>query len=88
MTFRELAKEIAEQGHSIGNHTDTHPKLTFLSTSRIREEVLRCNDALVAATGCAIRWMVPIRIPRAAASARGSAAGSERANCDVVEIRP
>ncbi|MGH9560957.1 MAG: polysaccharide deacetylase family protein, partial [Terracidiphilus sp.] len=55
--FPELAKEIAERGHSIGNHTDTHPQLTFLSPRRIREELLRCNDAVVAATGCAIRWM-------------------------------
>src|ERR1700730_3987954 len=26
-----LAREIAKRGHTVGNHTDTHPALTFLS---------------------------------------------------------
>src|SRR5579863_9400846 len=29
--FPALAKEIAARGHAIGNHTETHPALTFLS---------------------------------------------------------
>lgn len=36
--FPSLAKEIAERGHAIGNHTDSHPALTFLSPRRIAEE--------------------------------------------------
>ena len=38
-----LAKEIAERGHTIGNHTDTHPALTFLPhpAHRRRAEPLR-----------------------------------------------
>lgn len=54
-----LAKEIAERGHTIGNHTDTHPALTFLPIRRIAEELNRCDDALEAAAGRRTRWMRP-----------------------------
>jgi peptidoglycan/xylan/chitin deacetylase (PgdA/CDA1 family) len=54
-----LAKEIAERGHTIGNHTDTHPALTFLPPRRIAEELSRCDDAIAAATGRKPRWMRP-----------------------------
>ena len=57
--FPSLAKEIAEQGHTIGNHTDSHPALTFLSPRRIAEELDRCDDALEATTGSKPRWMRP-----------------------------
>jgi peptidoglycan/xylan/chitin deacetylase (PgdA/CDA1 family) len=57
--FPGLAKEISERGHTVGNHTETHPKLTFLSPRRIQEELGRCDEALETATGKAIRWMRP-----------------------------
>ena len=57
--FPGLAKEIAERGHTAGNHTETHPKLTFLSPRRIAEELDHCDEAITSATGKAIRWMRP-----------------------------
>jgi peptidoglycan/xylan/chitin deacetylase (PgdA/CDA1 family) len=57
--FPALGREIAERGHAIGNHTETHPSLTFLSPGRIAEELERCDDAIVAATGKKPRWMRP-----------------------------
>jgi peptidoglycan/xylan/chitin deacetylase (PgdA/CDA1 family) len=57
--FPALAKEIADRGHTIGNHTDTHPRLTFLMPRRIGEELSRCDDAIEAATGCKTQWMRP-----------------------------
>jgi peptidoglycan-N-acetylglucosamine deacetylase len=57
--FSSLAKDIAELGHTIGNHTDTHPSLTFLSRQRIAEELDRCEEAIEAATGRKTRWMRP-----------------------------
>jgi peptidoglycan-N-acetylglucosamine deacetylase len=57
--FPGLAREIAERGHTIGNHTETHPSLTFLSAARIAEELERCDDAIMAATGKQPRWMRP-----------------------------
>lgn len=49
--FPELAKEIVERGHAIGNHTETHPALTFLSRRRIAEEIALCDEAIFEATG-------------------------------------
>jgi peptidoglycan/xylan/chitin deacetylase (PgdA/CDA1 family) len=57
--FPELAREIAERGHAVGNHTDTHPVLTFLSPRRIAEEFRRCDGALEAAIGRRTRWLRP-----------------------------
>ncbi|MGB0034727.1 MAG: polysaccharide deacetylase family protein [Candidatus Acidiferrales bacterium] len=57
--FPALAKEIAERGHTVGNHTDTHPNLIFLSPARIREELDHCDDAIASAVGKPPRWMRP-----------------------------
>jgi peptidoglycan/xylan/chitin deacetylase (PgdA/CDA1 family) len=57
--FPALSREISQRGHSVGNHTDTHPRLTFLSRGRIRDELARCNDALVSTTGGKTCWMRP-----------------------------
>jgi peptidoglycan/xylan/chitin deacetylase (PgdA/CDA1 family) len=57
--FPALAKEIAARGHAIGNHTDTHPRLTFLSPGRISNEISRCNEAIENAIGLKTRWMRP-----------------------------
>ena len=57
--FPALTMEIAECGHTVGNHTDTHPNLTFLSRRRIDQELDRCDAAIAAATGKVSRWMRP-----------------------------
>lgn len=55
----ELAREIAARGHAIGNHTETHPALTFLSRRRITAELTQCEEAIASATGARPRWMRP-----------------------------
>ncbi len=55
----QLAAEVLARGHAIGNHTETHPNLIWLSPARIREELLRCQEAIEKATGHAPRWMRP-----------------------------
>ena len=57
--FPALAREVSSRGHSLGNHTATHPRLVFLSPRRIGEELERCAVALLAATGRRPRWMRP-----------------------------
>jgi peptidoglycan-N-acetylglucosamine deacetylase len=56
---REVAREIAERGHCVGNHTHTHPRLTFCGKWRTRVELNRCDEAIEAATGKKPRWMRP-----------------------------
>ena len=47
----DIVREIANAGHVVGNHTFTHPLLTFKSKSEIREELTRCRAALQNAIG-------------------------------------
>jgi peptidoglycan/xylan/chitin deacetylase (PgdA/CDA1 family) len=46
-----LAAEIVRRGHAIGNHTDTHPNLVWLSREEVVDELSRCSAAILAATG-------------------------------------
>lgn len=57
--FPALAKEITARGHAIGNHTDTHPHLAFLSPGGIAAELARCDAAIEEAVGRKTRWMRP-----------------------------
>lgn len=54
-----LAAEVAARGHAIGNHTETHPNLMWLTPGRIRDELNRCQDAIFQATGRQAAWMRP-----------------------------
>jgi peptidoglycan-N-acetylglucosamine deacetylase len=47
----DIAAEIAKRGHVIGNHTFTHPLLTFQSSASIRTEITQCRDAIHDAVG-------------------------------------
>jgi len=55
----ELAAEVAARGHAIGNHTETHPSLAWLSSRRIGDELASCQEAIHQATGHRPRWMRP-----------------------------
>lgn len=58
--FPALTHEIAERGHVIGNHTDSHPSLIFLSAAELLQELRRCHDSIEsAAAGYQTRWMRP-----------------------------
>ena len=54
-----LVQEIAAAGHTIGNHTDTHPNLFWLTPSRIADQLSRCQDAIDKACGQRAVWMRP-----------------------------
>lgn len=45
-----LAAEVASQ-HTIGNHTHTHPRLTWSRAVKVRDELQRGQEAIHAATG-------------------------------------
>lgn len=71
--FPGLAREIAERGHAIGNHTETHPNLIFLAPQKLKDELRRCSEAIESATGIKARWVRPpygFRGPQLAAGVR------------------
>lgn len=47
----DIAGEIVKAGHIVGNHTFTHPLLTFQSETEIRKELSDCRAALQDAIG-------------------------------------
>jgi len=47
----EIARAVADAGHEIGNHTDTHPLLSLRSAEMIRREMSRAQDAIRETTG-------------------------------------
>ena len=57
--FPALAREIVERGHEIGNHTETHPSLIWLTSAGIADELDRCDEAISSAAGVTARWMRP-----------------------------
>jgi len=42
----EIVREIAQAGHVVGNHTFTHPLLTFKSETEIKQQLSECRAAL------------------------------------------
>jgi peptidoglycan-N-acetylglucosamine deacetylase len=54
-----LVQEMSVRGHLLGNHTDTHANLFFQSRAGIRDELDRCQVAIVAAMGGTPRWLRP-----------------------------
>jgi len=42
----DIAREIVQAGHAVGNHTMTHPLLIFKSEAEIRQELSACSAAL------------------------------------------
>jgi peptidoglycan/xylan/chitin deacetylase (PgdA/CDA1 family) len=47
----DIARAVAAAGHVIGNHTFTHPLLTFQSKAQTRAELTGCQQALDDAIG-------------------------------------
>jgi peptidoglycan-N-acetylglucosamine deacetylase len=47
----DIVREIASQNHVIGNHTFTHPLLTFQSSSQIHSELVNCRQAITDVVG-------------------------------------
>jgi peptidoglycan/xylan/chitin deacetylase (PgdA/CDA1 family) len=42
----ELVREIADRGHTIGNHTETHVNLAWLPAWRIADELRACQESI------------------------------------------
>ena len=69
----ELAAEIARRGHAVGNHTDSHPNLLWLSRTQVLDELERCAASILTATGHTTTIMRPpygYRAPQVHAAAR------------------
>lgn len=46
-----LVRRMMNEGHEVGNHTHSHPRLAGLSAQKIKEEIAQCDKAIFQATG-------------------------------------
>jgi peptidoglycan/xylan/chitin deacetylase (PgdA/CDA1 family) len=53
--YPEFVREILRHGHTIGNHSYSHPSGTFwcLPSARVAEQIERCNETLATIAGVA-----------------------------------
>ncbi|TCT14309.1 polysaccharide deacetylase family sporulation protein PdaB [Natranaerovirga pectinivora] len=58
-TYPQNVKLIAERGHELGNHTDTHQRLTKLSEEKIKTEILEVHNKVKEITGVNMSLLRP-----------------------------
>ncbi|MEH7177167.1 polysaccharide deacetylase family protein [Neobacillus vireti] len=55
----DLAKMIVSAGHEVGNHSYSHPDMKRLAASQTREQLIRTNEVIKAATEKKSEWFAP-----------------------------
>ena len=55
----ELVRETIARGHTVGNHTETHRNLLWLTPTQVRIELRLCHDAISNTAGAAPKWFRP-----------------------------
>ncbi|MFK9092445.1 polysaccharide deacetylase family protein [Bacillus salipaludis] len=55
----ELAKMIVSAGHEVGNHSYSHPDMKQLTAAQAREQIIKTNEIIEAATGEKCVWFAP-----------------------------
>lgn len=55
----DLVRRMRDDGHTVGNHTDTHPRLPLLDDAAIAAQLDASSAAIRTATGTSPRWMRP-----------------------------
>jgi len=53
---RDLLREMADDGHAVGNHSWSHPLIPKLPPSRIRDELGRTSEVIEKTLGSAPLW--------------------------------
>jgi peptidoglycan/xylan/chitin deacetylase (PgdA/CDA1 family) len=54
-----LVRRIVESGHTIGNHSWSHPNLALTAAGRVREELTRTSQALEQIAGAPVKYFRP-----------------------------
>ena len=52
----EIARAVAQAGHEIGNHSDSHPRFDFCSSGFIQNELADAQEKIFKATGITPRF--------------------------------
>jgi peptidoglycan/xylan/chitin deacetylase (PgdA/CDA1 family) len=57
--YPQIVRRTVAEGHEIGNHSYTHRLLSKLGDSELRQEMIRCHEAVGRAAGVRMRTMRP-----------------------------
>ncbi|MCE9609005.1 MAG: polysaccharide deacetylase family protein [Chthoniobacter sp.] len=57
--FPDIVKKIVAEGHEVANHSWSHPQLSGMSESGVREQLQKTHDAIIAACGVTPKIMRP-----------------------------
>lgn len=57
--YPQVVRRTVAEGHEIGNHSYTHRLLSKLGDSELRQEMIRCHEAVGRAAGVRMRTMRP-----------------------------
>ena len=49
--YPDVIKRIADEGHDVANHSDTHPHITSLSYEEIKNEIKNANEKIETISG-------------------------------------
>jgi len=55
----EIVRRVAAEGHLIGNHTMTHPRLALEPARKVRQELVDCSAVLEDLIGAPVRYFRP-----------------------------
>ncbi len=57
--YPQILRQTVAEGHEIGNHSQTHRLLSKLSDSEVINELRRCRESVLQASGATMRTMRP-----------------------------
>jgi len=57
--FPDIVKRIVAEGHEVANHSWSHPQLSAMSESAVRDQIQKTHDAIIAACGVPPKTMRP-----------------------------
>lgn len=49
--YSEKLKVLAQKGHEVGNHSNHHPHVASISTEKLKQDTIDCNEAIKKAIG-------------------------------------
>ena len=58
-TYPGILRRTVAEGHEIGNHTYTHPKLSSMSQAAVNAEIEKCDAAIMRAAGIRPKTLRP-----------------------------
>ena len=71
--YPDSVKDIAKHGHDVGNHSNTHPHMTQMSSSDMVGQIQSCNEKIKELTGkTPVEYLNSYRVERACRKLLGS----------------